>query len=547
MSLYKEGKVVVRKLSTVLFDFDGTLTQPGAIDFADIRQKIGCPEEMSILKFIDQMEGEEEQRKALSIVDDLEMTSALSSLPNEGAEEVVLYLKSRGVKLGIITRNGLKQVKKALLNFERLSWDDFDAVVTREDPGKPKPNRESVDLILNKLNSAYDEAILVGDYLYDIQAGNAAGLVTVLLDPEEEPQRWESWKCDYRISQIRELSDLLQTVLPISGGKLPNRFLGGYLEDLEQDDASLIIKPRVGEDTAAVDVHDEEMVVLKSDPITFVTESLGYYSLVVNSNDIATSGALPRWFLATLLFPPGSSPAEILEVMDELKAISDEMGITLCGGHTEITDAVTRPIVSGSLIGTVKKSELIDKTRIKPGDAILMTKGVAVEGTAIISSEFKDRLMELGCPEEDIAFGRQLQERISVIPEAKTVLRFKEGIHGLHDVTEGGLATAVEEFSRAGGHRFQVELANIPVFRQTRSICSVLKLDPLGLIGSGSLLICCDESVQSEVIRALQNENIETHAIGRVTDPGFGIEAIDQGRKISWPTFERDELTRLFE
>jgi hydrogenase expression/formation protein HypE len=546
MGLNKGNETIYYRVSAVLFDFDGTLTQPGAIDFSAIKKEIGCPECSPILEFIEEMGNEEDRQNALRIVDEFEMVSAELSLPNEDAEETVLLLKSLGIKIGIITRNGSRQVGRALENFDRLTLDHFDVIISRDDTVKPKPDREGVDLAIKSMDASSLETILVGDYLFDIQAGNAAGIVTVLLFEKNGENRMPVWGSDYQISRLGELITLMQSVLPISGGKLPNRFLDGYLKELDLADAKLLVKPGVGEDTAAVDIEDDEVLVLKSDPITFVTESLGTCALTINGNDIATSGAIPRWFLATLLFPPAATPAEILKVMNELKSVSHEMGISLCGGHTEITDAVTRPVISGTLIGTVSRSRLIDKSRINSGDRILLTKGVAVEGTAIIATEFENRLKALGMPDEEIEKCREFKNAISIIPEANLLMSFGKGIHALHDVTEGGLATALDELSRAGGHRFQIDLDKIPIFPQTRTICRMLDLDPMGLIGSGSLIICCEESLGEKVIKILTKENIEVHSIGRVLETGSGIEASRDGVKSEWPEFKADELTRLF-
>ena len=138
---------------------------------------------------------------------------------------------------------------------------------------------------------------------------------------------------------------------PLPAGKLPNELLGRYLEMLDCADPSVLLGPRVGEDVAAVSLAGEDTLVLKSDPITFATDAIGYYSMVVNANDLATCGARPRWMLATLLFPPGTLPRRIRQVMVELQQAASQFGVSLCGGHTEITDAVTRPVVVGAVGG----------------------------------------------------------------------------------------------------------------------------------------------------------------------------------------------------
>jgi hydrogenase maturation factor len=231
--------------------------------------------------------------------------------------------------------------------------------------------------------------------------------------------------------------------------------------------------------------------------------------------------------------------------MHELQSVCRQWGITLCGGHTEITDAVVRPVVTGMLAGTVKKSDLIDKRSIKPGDAVLLTKAVSVEGTAIIAREFEDRLKSLGMLESEIENCKRFLSQISILKEAQIASKIK-GVSAMHDVTEGGLATALKELNIAGRHKIKVNLDLIPVFPQTRQICQLLGIDPLGLIGSGSLLICCKEKYLDSLVGKIHRAKIAVVCIGEVLEAGEGIEAWRGDKKDTWPCFEVDEITRLF-
>ena len=318
-----------------------------------------------------------------------------------------------------------------------------------------------------------------------------------------------------------------------------------FLNQFIFDDPSIIINPGVGEDTAAVNVDPEEVLVLKSDPITFATDSIGQYAVLINANDIATSGAKPRWLLTTLLFPSGVTPSEISCVFDELKTFCRKWDITLCGGHTEITDAVTRPVVTGMMAGTVTRNNLIDKRNMAAGDRVLLTKGVAVEGTAIIAREFGDRLKNFGMNKSEIGISRQFLANISILTEAKIAAQF-EATSAMHDVTEGGLATALEELGIAGGHRIKIDMDSIPVYAQTRKIGQLLNIDPLGLIGSGSLLICCREAGCEALMAAIGKAGIAVTCIGEVLEPGCGITAEKNKRPTPWPQFEADEITKLY-
>jgi hydrogenase maturation factor len=228
-----------------------------------------------------------------------------------------------------------------------------------------------------------------------------------------------------------------------------------------------------------------------------------------------------------------------------LKEFCRKWGITLCGGHTEITDAVSRPVVCGMMAGSVRKRHLIDKRRMRPGDRVLMTKAAAVEGTALIAREFSLRLRALGMSPGEIQSCRAHLKQISIIPEAGWAARCP-GTSAMHDVTEGGIATALEELGAAGGCGLKVNLDRIPVFQETRRICRLLGVHPLGLIGSGSLLICCRPEQSHRLEEDLRRAGIRVTCIGEVAEKSYGVQGFRGGRRARWPRFEVDEIARLF-
>ena len=220
-------------------------------------------------------------------------------------------------------------------------------------------------------------------------------------------------------------------------------------------------------------------------------------------------------------------------------------GITLCGGHTEITDAVSRPVVTGMMAGTIARKDLIQKRRMAPGDRVLVTKGVAVEGTAIIAAEFRDLLLEKGMTPAEIDACSRFQSMISILPEARIAWAVG-GVSALHDVTEGGIATALTELSQAGGRGIRIQRDALPVYPQTRRMGEVLGIDPLGLIGSGSLLVCCRPDRADRLLSEMKKAAIMATDIGVVTAARPGIDAVDNETSAGWPHFDVDEITRLF-
>lgn len=530
----------------VLFDFDGTLTEPGSLDFGVIRDAIGCPRGRPVLEFINGLRSQVERAEALKILDEFEGVAARQSRPNAGAEEVLEFLRARGLKVGIISRNSLTSIQTALANFKRIHPSDFAVILSRDDPYSPKPSPEGILAAARALGVPAAQVLVVGDFVFDVEAGQKAGAATAFLT-----NRGSSHPCacpaDFTLEHLGELKVIINLHAPLPPGKLPNDLLRQFLAELGAGDPSMLLPPGVGEDVAALLLAGEEVLVLKSDPITFATDDAGYYAAAVNVNDIVTSGATPRWLLASLLFPLGTNAARIRGTMQELEHAARAQGLILCGGHTEITDAVTRPLIAAQAAGTAARRDLIDKKKMAEGDGIILTKRLAVEGTCIIAREFPDRLREFGMDEDEIQRCRQFlfDPGISVTKEAQ-IAAGTGRVSAMHDITEGGLATALQELSIAGGHRLRVNLDRIPVYQETSKICRLLGLSPLGLIGSGSLLITCEPAAVEGLVETLRAARIDAARLGEVLEQGIGVEAVDaKGSPQSWPQFDIDEIARL--
>ena len=464
--------------------------------------------------------------------------------PAPGAGELLRYLQLKNLRLSVLSSGSPAYCKKLLEVLSEVGETKFDEIICRKARQASGRNFNVIRSLTRKLNLPPEQILVVTADLAVLKEARSAGTATVFIDPTVTPEAILP-EGKFQISKLDQLKRIVRLATPLSAGKLPNDLLREFLNQFEFDDPSIIINPGVGEDTAAVNVAAEEVLVLKSDPITFATDAIGQYAVLINANDIATSGAKPRWLLTTLLFPCGVTPNEINKVIKELKEFCRHWDITLCGGHTEITDAVSRPVVTGMMAGTVTRQKLIDKRNMAPGDRVLLTKGVSVEGTAIIAREFGGRLAELGLTESEIDKCRQFLTKLSIIPEAQIAARYS-ATSAMHDVTEGGLATALEEMSIAGEHRIKIEMDTIPVYAETRQICRLLGIQPLGLIGSGSLLICCRESGCQSLMETIRKSGIDISCIGEVLDSGQGISAVEKGRATAWPQFEVDEITRLF-
>jgi len=459
-------------------------------------------------------------------------------------EQITEYLRSKNVNIGLLCDQDRESLHAELKKNRSINPSDIDTIITGNDEFDRRDGSNAIVLAAQTWKIDPHQILLVSARQADMQMGRYAGAVTVFWDTyDDNRQPLETF--DYVVVTLEALKNTIRMGLPLPAGKLPNDLLQAFLDDFHFEDPALLINPGIGEDIAAVDVDAEQVLVLKSDPITFATDAIGQYAVLINANDIATSGARPRWLLTTLLFPSGVTPSEIRQVVNELREFCQQWKITLCGGHTEITDAVTRPVVIGMMAGSVLKSDLVDKRNMRTGDKVLLTKSVAVEGTAIIAREFSDRLQSLGMQSTEIERCQAFLADLSIIPEAKIAARSKE-TSAMHDVTEGGLATALQELSIAGGHQIKVNIEMIPVFPETQKICEQLGIDPMGLIGSGSLLICCRAKASQNLITAIGKAGINVACIGEVQSKGQGIKAYKNKKQIPWPTFEVDEITKLF-
>jgi hydrogenase maturation factor len=329
-------------------------------------------------------------------------------------------------------------------------------------------------------------------------------------------------------------------------GKLPADLLTELLRRYVTPDPRVVVGPGIGLDATVIDLGDRYLVA-KTDPITFATDAIGWYAAHVNANDIATTGATPRWFLATALLPEGKASPELAErIFAQLADACHGLGIALCGGHTEITYGLDRPIVVGLMLGEVDKDRLITAAGARPGDALILTKGIAVEGTAIIARERADALLAWH-PAEWIARCQDFLYRpgISVVRDAQVATGAGQ-VHAMHDPTEGGLATALHELAQASRVGLWVDRAAIPVLPETAALCAEFELDPLGLIASGALLLTIEAGDAAAVLAALRSAGIVAAQIGRVEPAEAGVRLVVAGREAGLPTFDRDEITRLF-
>lgn len=330
-------------------------------------------------------------------------------------------------------------------------------------------------------------------------------------------------------------------------GKLPSELLGRLLDRYRLEDERVILGAKIGEDAAVLDMGDRYLVA-KTDPITFATDQIGWYAVHVNANDLVTTGARPLWFLATVLLPEGESDEALVEeILRQMHASCKQLGISLVGGHTEITYGLDRPVVVGHMLGEVEKERLVTTGGARVEDAIVLTKGIAIEGTAIIAREREEVLKKRGYDGDLIARAQgYLQDPgISVFREA----RLASGdcaVHAMHDPTEGGLATGLHEVATAAGVGMIIEEEKIQILPESSLLCAEFGLDPLGTIASGALLLTLAAEEAERLVGLLISEGILGTVIGYVRPRDEGIKIRSGGVVRDLPRFASDEIARLF-
>lgn len=329
-------------------------------------------------------------------------------------------------------------------------------------------------------------------------------------------------------------------------GKLDAELMATLLGSLPQA-PEVLVGPGIGHDVTVLDTGHDELLLATTDPITFATDALGYYAVAVNTNDIATAGGLPRWLLATVLLPAGATPPELVDTLfKQITQTCAAVGAFLVGGHTEVTDAVDAPLVVGQMLGTVRRDRLVRPDGMKPGDVLLLTKQVPLEGTALIARECRECLLQRAYAPEfiDGCAGLLYEPGIMVLAETQAICRAVQP-HAMHDPTEGGLATALWEMAQASGVGLRVDGEQIPVLPQAVKLCEEFALDPLGLIASGSLLAAVAPEDAERALAACRAAGVACTAIGEATDPREGVLLTRGGRAQPLPRYDQDEITKV--
>jgi hydrogenase maturation factor len=332
----------------------------------------------------------------------------------------------------------------------------------------------------------------------------------------------------------------LNDQIPLPAGKLPPAALAGILELTGTPPPELLVPPALGEDSAVLHLPDG-LIAVGADPITFPTPKPGHFAVCVNANDMAVTGARPQYFTLTLLLPEGSTARQAREIVEQAVVTGRDLGVTLIGGHTEVTPSVNVPVLAVTMFGRLVRPTPLRTGGAQAGDRILQVNPYALEGTAILASEREAQL-------KDVVSGADLRQAQTLLEDpgicvVQPALLIAEhgGIHAMHDPTEGGVATGLREMAEASGVGLRVNATAMQRLPVTERICEPLGINPLGLISSGCLLVAVAPKDASWACRTLSSAGYPVADIGVFTDEPAMVLVTDGGVG-ELPVFAVDEL-----
>lgn len=329
----------------------------------------------------------------------------------------------------------------------------------------------------------------------------------------------------------------------MEAGKVPNDILDKIvLSKINKVRKDIILRPGIGEDCAAID-FEKYACILSTDPITGAANEVGKLAVHISCNDIASCGVEPMGLMVTILCPVGTTEAELGKVMEQICEAAEQLNVEIIGGHTEITSAVNRIVISTTAVGKALKNKVVSSRGARPGDCVIMTKSAGLEGTAIIANDFEDRLRDK-ISSEQLLEAKGFIKSISVVKEG--ILAGEFGATAMHDITEGGVLGAAWEIAEASNTGIIIEKDKIPVEDVTKTICSIFDLDVLKLISSGCMFITCKDG--EKLVRLLEKNNIRAAVIGSITSNKSEKLLISKKdgtvREIEQP--DSDELYKVF-
>ncbi len=323
-----------------------------------------------------------------------------------------------------------------------------------------------------------------------------------------------------------------------TGKATPELFEQVILRRLGAPDADVLVGPRHGVDVGVVRVADGTAMAATSDPIFIVPaygwERAAWFAVHILASDAATSGLPLRWMMPDLNLPPSISDEDLTALWDAYHRACQDLGIAVITGHTARYDGCAWPMVGGATcIALGPEDGYVVPTMARPGDELVVTKGAAIEATALFAATFPDRLTA-GVGEQTVRAADALFEAMTVVPEARIAADFglrDRGVTSMHDATEGGVLGGLLEVATAAGTGLRVDLTAIPIRPEVRSVCDHVGIDPYISISEGTLIATVTGSRGTAFVERLADEGIDAAVVGELTDPAAGRTLVEDGHE----------------
>ncbi len=319
-------------------------------------------------------------------------------------------------------------------------------------------------------------------------------------------------------------------------GKVPNETLQRVILDkIKSVRKDIVLRPKIGEDCSAVNFGDD-LCIISTDPITGAVNDIGKLSVHISCNDIASCGAEPVGIMLTVLAPQDATENDLESIMKDVCETAAAINVEIIGGHTEVTNAVNRFVISSTAVGRCPEGKMVATSGASPDEAIIVTKTAGIEGTSIIAKDNENELLKI-LDKNIVEKAKTFINSISVVKEGMIAGKF--GATAMHDVTEGGVLGAVWELTEASGIGAVINASQIPVADETKAIAEIYGIDPLKLISSGCMLITCKNG--EGLIKELEAVGIKATIIGKTTE-NKNKYILKDGEMISIMPPEADEL-----
>lgn len=323
-------------------------------------------------------------------------------------------------------------------------------------------------------------------------------------------------------------------------GKIPESVLKrSVFKQIHTRREEVLLGAGVGEDCAALKLAEDELFVISTDPITGTATDIGNLAIHITLNDLASAGAEPIGVMLTILLPEQAQEPELKEMMGQIEEACAKANVQIMGGHTEVTRAVNQALINVCGVGKAQAGKLVSTAGAEPGDDIVITKWIGLEGTSIIAKEKETELLSR-YPLQMVETAREFDQYLSVLPEAATAV--KSGVSAMHDVTEGGIFGALWELAEASGVGLEIDLKKIPVKQETIEVCEFFGINPYELISSGAMLMAAQDG--NTLVRELAKQGIPAAVVGKATAGNDRVLVNEDERRFLEPP-KTDELYKV--